>query len=99
MLSRQIVLYTHKFSKYKCRFRKGCSAQHRLLAMLEKQKKAIDSRNLFEALLTDFSKAFDCLSLDLIVIQLNSYDFDLSALKLIHNYVTKRKQRTKMNHL
>ena len=85
-------------SKYQCGFRKGYNAQHCLLAMIEKWKKAVDNGNVFGALLTDLSKAFDCLPHDLIIAKLNSYGFNLTALNLIHNYLTKRKQRTKINH-
>ena len=85
-------------SKYQCGFRKGYNAQHCLLAMIEKWKKAVDNGNVFGALLTDLSKAFDCLPQDLIIAKLNSYDFNLTALNLIHNYLTKQKQRTKINH-
>ena len=84
-------------SKYQCGFRKGYNAQHCLLAMIEKWKKAVDNGNVFGALLTDLSKAFDCLPHDLIIAKLNSYGFNLTALNLIHNYLTKRKQRTKIN--
>ena len=35
----------------------------------------------------------------MIIAKLNSYGFNLTALNLIHNYLTKRKQRTKINHL
>ena len=66
--------------------------------MIEKWKKSVDNGNVFGALLTDISKAFGCLPHDLIIAKLNSYDFNLTALNLIHNYVTKRKQRTKINH-
>ena len=68
-----------------------------LLAMIEKWKKALDNGNVFGSLLRDFSKAFDCLLYDLIIANLNSYGFNLTALNLIHNYLTKRKQRTKIN--
>ena len=34
----------------------------------------------------------------MIITKLNSYGFNLTALNLIHNYLTKRKQRTKVNH-
>ena len=61
-------------------------------------KKAVDNGNVFGALLTDLSKAFDCLPHDFIIAKLNSYGFSLIALNLIHNYLTKRKQRTKINH-
>ena len=84
--------------KYQCGFRKGYNAQYCLLAMIEKWKKAVDNGNVFGALLTDLSKAFDCLPHDLIIGKLNSYGFNLTALNLIHNYLTKRKQRTNINH-
>ena len=49
------------FSKYQCGFRKGYSTQHCLLAILEKWKSAVAKGKSFGALLTDLSKAFDCL--------------------------------------
>ena len=84
-------------SKYQCGFRKGFNVQHCLLAMLEKWKKAVDTKNVFGALLTDLSKAFDCFSRDLIIAKLNAYGFRLPALNLIQNYLANRKQRTKIN--
>ena len=65
--------------------------------MTEKWKKAEDHGKLFGALLTDLSKASDCLPHDLIIVKLKSYGFNLTALNLIHNYLTKQKQRTKIN--
>ena len=49
-------------------------------------------------MLTDLSKAFDCLSHELIA-KLNAYGFTLSALKLVHDYLSDRKQRTRINNL
>ena len=90
-------MYVDKFlSKYQCRLRKGYNAQHCLLAIVEKWKKA-DSGNVFGALLTDLSKAFEGFPNDLIKFKLDSYGFNLTALNLIHNHFTKRKQRTKIN--
>ena len=86
-------------SKYQCGFRKGYNAQHCLSEMTEKWKKAVDHGNVFGALLTDLSKAFNCLPNDLIIAKLNSYGFNLIALNLIHNYLTKQTQRTKINWL
>ena len=84
-------------SKYQCGSRKGYNAQNCLLALIEKWKKAVDNGNVFGVLLTNLSKAkaFDCLPHDLIIAISNSYDFNLTALNLIHNYLIKRKQRTK----
>ena len=75
-------------SKFQCGFRKGYSAQHCLLAMLEKWKSAVDNKKTFGALLTDLSKAFHCL---------NAYGFSLPALRMIQSYLSNRKQRTKIN--
>ena len=49
------------------------------------------------AILTDLSKAFGCLSHDLLIAKLEAYGFDKSALKLIHDYLKNRMQRTKVN--
>ena len=65
--------------------------------MIEKWKKSVDKGKRFGTLLTDLSKAFDCLPHDLIIAKLNAYGFSLSASKLIHNYLSHRKQRTKIN--
>ena len=65
--------------------------------MLEKWKSAVDNKKVFGALLTDLSKAFDCLSHDLLIAKLNAYGFSMAALRLIQNYLSNWKQRTKIN--
>ena len=95
---RQLFSFMFEFlSKYQCGFRKGYSKQHCLLAMLEKWKSAVDKGKSFGALLTDLSKAFDCLSHKLLLAKLHAYGFSIAALRLIHSYLTNRKQRTKVN--
>ena len=65
--------------------------------MIEKWKISVHKGKTFGALLTDLSKSLDCLPHDLIIAKLNAYDFSLSASKLIHNYLSHRKERTKIN--
>ena len=48
-------------------------------------------------LLTDFSKAFDCLS-QLLLAKLHARGFSIPALRLVYNYLRNRKQRTKINY-
>ena len=48
-------------------------------------------------MLTDLSKAFDCLPHELLIAKLHAYCFSLSALRLINSYLSNRKQRTKIN--
>ena len=65
--------------------------------MLEKWKHAVDNGKSFGILLTDSSKAFDCLSHELLLAKLHAYGFSFAALRLIHSYLTNRKQRTNVN--
>ena len=84
-------------SKQQCGFRKGYSPQYYLLVMLEKWKNSIDKGKCFGALLTDLSKAFDCLSHGLLIAKLHAYGFNFPVLKPIRSYLSNRKQRTKFN--
>ena len=81
-------------SKYQCGFRKGHGAQHCLIALLEKWRVSRDRRLEFGILLTDFSRAFDCLPHDLFIAKLFAYEFDDKALRIIYDYLRHRKQRT-----
>ena len=65
--------------------------------MLEKCKNAVDKGKCFGALQTNLSKAFDCLSHELLIAKLHAYGFNLPTLKLIQSYLSNRKQRTKIN--
>ena len=87
---------TH-LSSYLCGFRKGYSAQHCLMMMLERWRNALDNKLTAGALLTDLSKAFDCLHHGLLIAKLEAYGFEYSALKYIYSYLSNRKQRTKVN--
>ena len=64
--------------------------------MLEKWKRSVDEGKVFGALLTDLSKAFDCLDHELLIAKLNAYGFSLSVLRLINDYLSNRRQRTRI---
>ena len=48
--------------------------------------------------MTDLSKAFDCLSHELLIVKLDVFGFDKMSLKLVHNYLSNRKQRVKISN-
>ena len=83
-------------SKQQCGFWKdySYSTQQYLLVLQGKLKWAVDIGQMFGALLADLSKAFDCLNHELLIAKLNVYGFSLPALKLVHDYLSNRKQRT-----
>ena len=66
--------------------------------MIEKWRKSLDKGESFGALLTDLSKAFDCLPHDLLVAKLHAYGFDIQSVRLIHSYLTGRKKQVKIDH-
>ena len=85
-------------SPYLCGFRKGYSTETCLMAMLECWKKALDKNKIAGAILTDLSKAFDCINHELLIAKLAAYGFDHNSLSFIYSYLSKRKQRTKVNN-
>ena len=92
-------IFKDLFSKHQCGLRQSFSTQQSLLTLLEKWKNAVDKGKIFGTLLTDLSKAFDSFSHELLIAKLNAYEFTLLALKLIHNYLSKRKLRVRVNDL
>ena len=45
----------------------------------------------------DLSKVFDTLNHDFSIAKVHAYSLDMKTLKLLHSYLTKRWQRTKVN--
>ena len=57
----------------------------------------MDQGQVFETLLTDLSKAFGCLPHNLLIEKLNAYGFDNKVVRFVYDYLTSRKQRTKIS--
>ena len=65
-------------------YRQGYSTEQCIVIMNEAWKKALDNKRYAGAILTDLSKAFDCLNHDLLIAKLKAY-------------LKNRKQRTQVN--
>ena len=115
-MSKQLsTFFENILSKFQCGFKNGYSTRHCLLRILEKWTFAVDNNEAFGALLTDLSKAFDCLSHDLLIAKLHSYGLSLTLLlllsltlllllsltflRLLSDYLSNRKQRIKVENI
>ena len=85
--------FDYTLSNFQCGFRKGFNTQqcHR-----DEKAKTMDKDGHFSALLTDISKAFDCLPHDLLIAKLDAYGFKNDAHYLIFNYLDNRKSKNKL---
>ena len=98
LMFKQIANFVeNKISQYLCGFRKGYNTQHALLRLMDKLNRGLDKKKKIGILMMDLSKAFDCISHDLLIAKLNAYGFDKRSLKLIYSYLKERKQRVKIN--
>ena len=59
--------------------------------MIEKWRKTLDQGGASEALITDLSKAFDSLPLELIIAKPFAYGVDIPSLKLVNSDLSKRR--------
>ena len=101
-LYKQLQTYFESIlSQYQCKFIKGFNVLTTLLPMIEKWRESLNPGGNFGALLTDLSKAFDCLShiYFLLSTKLHSNGLDIPSLKLLRPYLTKKRQRVKMNNI
>ena len=79
------------------RLYQGYNTHHFLLVMTEQWKEALDKGGLGGALLTDPSKAFDCINHYLLIAKLAANGSDSHSLSFVFSYLNERKQRTKIH--
>ena len=92
----QLRMYFDIFCQYLSRYRASYGCQGVLLHFINICKKALDDGNVCMALLTDLSKAFDCLPYRLLICKLRAYGLGVNACELLKRYFCERKQRVKL---
>ena len=98
LIQNQINVHIKSFlPPYLRGYGKGFNSQHALISLIERWRKSLDNKGYGGAVLMDLFKAFDTLNHDLLIAKLHAYGFDIKTLKLLHSYLTKRWQITKVN--
>ena len=90
---------TNFLSDFISAYRKGDSANHALLRLIENWKAALDSNLFTGAVLMDLSEAFDYIPHDPLIAKLHAYGFNFGTLTFLNSYLRNRKQCVKINNI
>jgi hypothetical protein len=79
-------------------YRKCFNTQSVVLKGVEDWKASLDKGHYVSAVSTDLSKAFDVIPHGLLIAKLSAYGCDINTVNLVHNYLSNRFQRVKVNN-
>ena len=95
----QLVLSMENyFSPMVSAYRKNYRTQHVMTRLVEVWTEHLDENFVVGAVLTDLSKAFDCIAHDLFIAKLAAYGFSDTALRYVYSYLSNRKQCVRINN-
>ena len=100
LMFKQIAEFVeNKMSRYLCGFRKGNNTQHALMRLLDKLNKSINKGRKTGVFMMDLSKAFHCISHDLLIAKIHAYGFENQSLKssIITQMVGNKKFKSILN--
>ena len=97
LIYKQLSNYIESYlSSILCGFRKAHNTQGASFKLLHYWQKELDQKRFAGTVLMDLSKAYDWIPQDLLIAKLECYGIDKIGLSLILDYLSRRKQRTKI---
>ena len=76
--------------------RQGYNTQYAMFRVFEIWEKCLDMSGTIGPILMDLSKAYDCISYDLLIAKIEACGFHRNALKLVYSLLTHRMQRVQI---
>ena len=87
---------TNCFYERQYGFRKGKSTTMAILNLINQIIRAFERKEYCAVLFCDLSKAFDCVSHELLIQKLKFYNFEDTSIQLIHSYLGQRVQTVRL---
>ena len=78
-------------------YRENYNTQHVLIRFLEEWRSYLDKNYFVGAIITDISKAFDCIPRNLLIAKLEAYGFDNYTIPYVYSYLENRKHCVKID--
>ena len=88
----------YHFSPFVAVYRENCDTEHVLIRYLEEWRLYLNKIYFVGAVMTDLSKAYDCIPHDLLITKLEAYGFDNYTIRYIHSRLKNRNQCVKINN-
>ena len=85
------------FNKYQCGFRKGHSTTDHIIRLKNEAEHSISSGNITVAIFLDFTRAFDLLWKDGLILKLMKLQIKGNSLKWISNFLSDRFSQVKID--
>ena len=97
LIYNQLSEYSESFlSHVLCGFRKAHSTQNALFKLFQSWQKKLDNGGFVGTILMDLCKAYDCIPHELLIAKLKFCGIGNKSLRLLLDYLTNRKQITKI---
>ena len=98
-MNKLLAFINRSLSELMSVYRSEYSANHVLFRLIKNCRYALDNNLFASRVLMNSSKAFNCISLDLVIVKLHANGLDFDRVTFLSNYLKDRKQSGKINNV